>query len=64
VNNKPWPSFSSAKNTQDTLINKVKKLYQLGKQQQASKEASPLFTVPNKNKTVHFFSDFQEVTRG
>jgi hypothetical protein len=50
MNNTPWLSFPSAKNTKDTLI-KFKRLCKLGvlKQQQASKEALPSFNEPKKN---------------
>jgi hypothetical protein len=59
-------SFPSAKKSQDTLIKEVERLYLLRalKQQQASKRVSPLFIVPNKNKTVCSFSNFQEVPKG
>jgi hypothetical protein len=62
VNNTPWPSFSSIKDTQDTLTKKVEWLCLciLGvlEQQQASHLASPSFIVPNKNKTYDFLAIF------
>jgi hypothetical protein len=60
MNNTPWPSFPSAKNTQDTLIKEVERLCKLGvlKQQQASKEASPINIVLNKIKPYAFLVIF------
>jgi hypothetical protein len=54
MNNTPWLSFPSTKNTQDTFIKEVETLCQLGvmKQQQASKRVLPSFIVPNIDKTV------------
>ncbi len=49
-----------------SLIKEVEGLYQLGvlrKQQQASKGALPSFIVPNKYKSVCFFSIFWEVKK-
>ncbi len=50
-NTTPWSSFSSAINTQDTLIKEVERMCKLGvlKQQQVSIGALPSFIVPNKN---------------
>jgi hypothetical protein len=61
MNNTPWPSFPSAKNTQDTVIN-VEMLCKLGvlERQQASEGASPSFNVPNKNKTIFFLAIFRK----
>jgi hypothetical protein len=57
-NTTPWPSFSSAQNTQDTLIKEVERLRKLGvqKQQQTSIGVLPSLIVPNKIKPYAFLA--------
>jgi hypothetical protein len=56
-------AFSVSKIHKDTFIKKVERLVKLGvlEQQPASEWASPLFTIPKKNRIVHFLSNFWEV---
>ncbi len=60
MDNTPWPSFPSVKDSQDTLTKKVKRLCILGvlKQQQAPNWALPSFTLPNKIKPYEFLAIF------
>jgi hypothetical protein len=58
-NTTPWPSFPSAKNTQDTLIKEAQRLCKLRvlEQQHVPKRMSPSFIVTNTNETVYFLSN-------
>jgi hypothetical protein len=49
----------------DTIIKEVERLCQLGvlERQPASEWASPSFTIPKKDKTVRFLSNFWEVNK-
>jgi hypothetical protein len=60
MSNSPWPSFPSVKDTQDTLTNKVERLYILGvlKQQQASTWVLLSFIEPTKIKPYDFLAFF------
>ncbi len=67
MNNTPWLSFSSVKDTQDTLADNVERLCILGvlKQQQVSNKALLSFIVPNKIEPYDFlaiFGKYQEVS--